>query len=268
MAAEGTVTESFRSLFRPWDGRGRLFLAVGNLRVWAAFSAGDLLLAREMSSDSAFERSLEEAEPEGVLWSRFSLKEGMERVLLEPVLPERPILVRTRTPIVVPPDTAGVFYVSVPLSVRISAAAASSASSAAVRLVCWLTQGLSDSWYGDPMMGEYCYSLKSRARRQLEDGGLHMGDAQCKVLFENQTPESFTVDKFCIHTDSLGLFASEKTYWTSTLVLTRREREDDLLFKSTPGTPPEAGDTEAVAPPRKAEGQGRLKLPFASSWLR
>ncbi len=268
MVADGMVTDGFRSLFHPWDGRGRFYLAVGNLRVRAVFSAGDLLLAREMSPDSAFERRLEETEPEGVAWTRFSLKEETGRVLLEPVLPERPILVRTRTPIVVPPDTAGVFYVSVPLSVGISASATSPAASTPVRLACWLTQGLSDSWYGDPMMGEYCYSLKSRARRQLEDGGIHRGDAQCKVLFENQTSESFTVDKFCIHTDSLGLFASEKTFWTSTLVLTRRDREDDLLFKSAPGTPPEAGDTKAVAPPRKAEGQGRLKLPFASSWLR
>jgi len=237
----------------------------GHLRFWLKGEADDCFLATEYCGERAYEVRTGVEPPEGLSWVRYALSGPVDQLVLKAGLPTRPVFVRTLMPIVLPPRARAAFYVSLPLAVEIGARMRGDREET-VMLDTLLTQRLSDSWYGDTMKGEYCFSLKSRARRELGDTAPEANDARAKVWMENLAPESFRFDKFCIHTDPLALYLSGDGFWTSTTTMTRKEQADQLHFQV--GKEPPLANLKLSASPRRETAHGLFHLPFATPWTR
>lgn len=235
------------------------------MRFWVKREADDCFLAAEYPGERAYEVRTGVEPPSSLSWVRFALNRAAEKLHFKPVLPARPVFVRTLTPIVLPPRAKAAFHVSLPLAVEVSAQLGDGEDRVVV-LDTLMTQRLSDSWYGDTMKGEYCFSLKSRARRELGDAVPEANDALSKVWIENLTTEPFRFDKFCIHTDPLSLYLSKEGFWTSTTVMTRKEQADQLHFRIEKEPP--VKDFESSSPARQENTHGLFHLPFATPWIR
>ena len=116
---------------------------------------------------------------------------------------------------------------------------------------------LSKTWFGDTMSGESCYSLKSRAVRDLSSI-TPAGRAVCPVRVFNATASEMELQRMCIHVEHLGIFRTGKRLWTNQVEINYRgdERSSQISYSS----PPEVeGKYDKIADPRVKPERNILK---------
>ena len=112
----------------------------------------------EVHRYAAFDPAPELAAPEGGMLRRFATVPDDQRITLEPVLADRPVVVRPDPALELPPGQSVTFYVSTPAWVRLLAARATP-------LVAIPVVRPSDTWFGaSTMEGQLCYASRTSAR--------------------------------------------------------------------------------------------------------
>lgn len=223
----------------------------------------DLLVSttyhEEAQEDDALPGPREVAEPESAGWTRWAFREVRDYACFSPALPDRPVVVRPRFPLNIPVGEQVMLYVSMPVWVSVSIATGNDMESA-VKINSYPCLILSDTWFGDQMSGEFCYALKSRARRQLEQLGHRVDRAIVPVSVANHSNAVISLQKVCLRTVHLPLFMAGSGLWTGSLQIHYEGK--DANEKITYGTtaPSEAGPADMItAAARKPESSNLLR---------
>ncbi|MDQ8205507.1 DUF432 domain-containing protein [Pelagicoccus sp. SDUM812003] len=177
----------------------------------------DLMLAHSVDRDQpnlATSPQPVNSLPLGLDWKRWALSLSDDHIAFKPALPDRPIVVKTRTPVIVPPNAQVSLFVSLPVWVEVSAGKSASDLSP---LEVFCTQKLSNTWYGTNFEGELCYALKSRARRSLEDLDDEPLRAVCRFSTRNRSEEALPLEKIRVAPEHLAIYETKEHLWTTSL---------------------------------------------------
>jgi hypothetical protein len=132
-------------------------------------------------------------------------------------MPDRPVVVRTEMPLKLPIGQKALFFVSIPIWVRIEVGDAGQ-----VGLCEEPTVVRSNIWFGDTMAGELCYSLLSRARRRIEEFDIRPHRVICPVAISNNSATMLELERFCVHVQHLTVYQGTSQLWTNQVHITFR----------------------------------------------
>jgi len=191
---------------------------VGPLNLWLKRSDDDWYVAHEREPDgekpgvapSALHLAQTKDRVQRLTWNRWVAGAEPERTRLVPAMPDRPVVIRPRYPLNVPRGKEVLFFVSIPVWVRVLIGEGESLP------LCELpTVVLSSTWFGDPITGELCYSLKTKVLRQIGmvENRAHM--AVCPVLIRNQALADLDFQRICIRVEYLSLYRGQTRLWTN-----------------------------------------------------
>src|SRR4030042_284400 len=131
------------------------------------------------------------------LWgNRGGPGKGAARVRRVPCLPDRAVVIRPRYHLNVPRGKEVLFFVSLPVWARVLVGES--------EMLCELpTVVLNNTWLGDPITGELCYSLKTKVLRQIDMVEQHAHLAVCPVLIRNKAFADLDLQRICIRVEAL-----------------------------------------------------------------
>lgn len=232
---------------------GAYAVGLGRLAVYAMRRGSDLLLV---------ERRVESGTPDlspdtRGLWEkdyrRYAFEKGAGKLVLRPRIPDRPLVVRPRLPLVLAPGAHVFFYISFPVDAELRVANGDKV----VTLERVRSEILSDTWFGEPIAGSYCYALKSRARRDRgEVGNRPANRAICTLAMFNSSEAPLKCDKFCVRLSFCPLWLDPDCgLWASPIRITYQGKEQlsQIDYDSSP--PPDISKpimvTEADEQPQK-----------------
>lgn len=149
--------------------------------------------------------------PEDVSWEKWVLSKPYETVFFRPVMPDRPLVVKTLTPTHIPAGMEAVFHVNIPLWAMVE----TRKDSKTAELASISSVTLSNTWFGNNFEGNLCYALKTRAVRSAKDAKPQPHRALCPVFIANKANETLPLQKICIHARYLNIYLSNNQFWTN-----------------------------------------------------
>lgn len=195
--------------------------------------------------------------PEDVPWTRF-VTVANDGLYTQPALPDRPVVVRPQSPIVILPGRWGRFYFSVPLWVRF----VSQPAGRAVTMTEVPTQNLSSTWFGDMATGALCYAVDSRLLRRQPAMDANDAFARCEIEVRNGSRERLQFERICVHVEHMHLFQTADKYWTNQLRVVFKGADQVSQLTFLPQPPAVAGEAAVVCEPRVAMEKNILKRSF------
>ena len=200
---------------------------LGPLCLWLKKTDDELYIAADRDSETLATTShgfteTTDPEPETFDWGRWVVGKDERSVQLSPTMPDRGVVVRPESSVKIPPGKEAVFFVSIPIWVKVCVGGSKPYNLWEVPTVV-----RSNTWFGDTLSGELCYSLVSRARRQAEDVDHPMHKAVCPVKIRNESGHMLNVDRFCVHVEHLSVFGGVRLLWTNEVTI-RFQGEDQI----------------------------------------
>jgi hypothetical protein len=188
--------------------------SIGDLRLWVRASGDEWLVAAEQEGgDNEVVEPVEAGrieKPAELPWVRYIAGEETRRLRLLPCMPDHSVVVGSDTLVNILPQSSGLFHVGVPVWVRVVIG-----RKERTVLAEFPSLQLSNTWFGDPMSGELCYSLRSRARRALRELETSPHRAVCPVRVFNRSPRQVDFQKMCVHVERLRVYRSPTRLWTN-----------------------------------------------------
>ena len=232
---------------------------VGPLQLWLGRDRYEWFLAtsREEDADRVVTETCDAA-PEESEWRRWAADPQRESsARLQPVLPEKPLIVRPESVLGLLPGAEAVFFVGIPVWTRLSVGERET-----VVLVEQPTVDLSKSWFGTPAEGELCFALKTRARRALDDASPASYRAVCPVRIQNVSTSTLDFVRLCLRCGPLEVFRGSGRLWANELQVQFRGGELPSRVVPREGPPEQAGQAECVGPRREPLQKGVFAKTF------
>lgn len=185
---------------------------------------------------------------ESLTWRRFMLPAAMCRINVQPVLPDRPLVVRPADAISLVPGHKTILFVSLPLWFRLDVHGDGLETAALMEVPSVV---LSKSWFGLPDNGEPCYALKTRARHSLAELSGDLNRAVCFLELINSTPDLLVFERFCLRAPNLTLFTvADGPLWCGDVQARFQGVDAPVLVRHEAGAPRHAPDATVVTPAR------------------
>ncbi len=225
------------------DNDSTLKWSGGLLDLYLQREGCDWLLASDYRS-SAIENSkpgvarVDEIPPHLAI-SRWALGDDRPWVRFCAKPPVRPVLVRTRTALKVPAGVDLTFYVFTPLDVGVCMASSEDAADSDwVQLDPVPTMVLSDTWYGDQIKGEFCFSLKTHARREIAGMEPRPYRVITPVHLNNRSSGSMVCDRLCLRLAYTDIFHDGLSVWSSEITIEYHgaDKDEEIIYGK--GAPP------------------------------
>ena len=156
-------------------------------------------------------------------------------------------------------DKEALFYVSFPIWLKIEAG-----DDQLIELCDVPSAVRSNTWFGDTMEGELCYSLMTRARRQIEDTDHPVYKALCPVRIRNASEDRLDVERFCLHVEHLSLFQSTHLLWTNEVTITFQGEDQISKIDYARQKPKLGSDLKLLTAPRTPLKETLLKRSLGS----
>jgi len=190
---------------------------LGPLSIWIQKGMADewSVAFTRNPSDEGIAIARIEKKPEDVAWTRYVCADRSSLVQFRPALPDRAVIVDSESQLKIIPYNDALFYISIPLWLQIYVGEDMDT------MLCEIpAELLSNSWFGDTTEGELCYSLRSRARRELTDYMQNPHRIYCPVRVVNSAPTTLQFQKLCIHVESLRVYLAKHLLLSSELQIT------------------------------------------------
>lgn len=184
---------------------------IGPLGIWVRHRGDEWQVAadRGLSGITACAFNEDGDVPADLEWRRWVVDSHLNTVQLSPAMPDRPVVVRPEYPIRLPPKQQALFYLSIPVWVQVVV------DEEKLVLCEEPSTVLSNIWFGDYASGELCYSLKTRARREVNGGGEGPHRAICPVSITNGARDELDFQRLCIRVDQLKIVERGDQLWTN-----------------------------------------------------
>jgi hypothetical protein len=148
--------------------------------------------------------------PEELVWNRFVFEDPSCTIQLMPSLQDRAVVVSSETPVRILPNNSAIFFVSIPIWISIFAGEGMKAMLTEIPTII-----LSNTWFGDPMNGELCYSLSTHARRLIEELRVSPQRAVCPFRIKNNSSEHLDFQMIAVNVEHLRLYLGPERLWTN-----------------------------------------------------
>jgi len=194
----------------------------------------DSTIAVELPADGPLD-------PPGERW-RFALESAHPRLCLQPALADRPVSVRPKEPVWLPPGQSARFFVSTPLWLRLTGGARGAYFTELP------TFRPSDTWFGAIETGELCYATRTRAHASREElpSVPHRAVTPVKVI--NKSRESLPIERLKLPMPNLPLYVDSELRFSTPAVEFVRESLDGAATMRV--TRERAAEIERVADAR------------------
>jgi len=222
---------------------------IGGVSVRAFRDRDEWVIAHSYDPDPAFDDELS--------WTRYVTIAGDPLSLL-PALPDRPVVLRPRSPIVILPGRWGRFYFSVPIWLRF----VSSSGGKMVTMAELASQKLSSIWFGDMETGELCYAVDSRLLRAIPEEDDDEAFARCEVEIRNSSREKLQFQRISVHVEHMDLYSGENRFWSNQVRVVFKGTEQISQLSYKPGPPDELSHAEHVCEPRESIDRNIFKRSF------
>ena len=187
---------------------------IGSLKLWVKRTENEWLVACEQRTEDLDADMTVVAEkvqkPKDLVWNRFVYEDQSCIIQLVPALHDRTVVISSETPIKILPDSRALFFVSIPIWIRIYAGESKKAM-----LIEVPTITLSNTWFGDTMNGELCYSLSTHARRKVEDLEASPQRAVCPFSVSNNSSGQLDFQMLAVHVEHLKIYRGPDRLWTN-----------------------------------------------------
>jgi hypothetical protein len=264
-SSQGQLTPTLLKLL--WDPvalkpRLAVYASLGPLELWVRQIGDDWFVAhRRHEPDipaSAPKLVQHSSRFEELAWSRWISTHVTDLVRLVPSLPDRPVIVRPKYPLRLPSGESVLFYVNIPLWVRVTIGERSEISLSEIPAVV-----LSNTWFGEPTSGELCYALKTRALRDLDDLSNHPYMATCPVRVENQAPTDLDFQRICIRVENLHVYRGVRRLWTNQVEVIFKGEDFSSQITVLKYAPKLEGTSERLCAAREPVERSLLKKSFS-----
>lgn len=185
-------------------------------------------------------------------WYRWPTSDEGSEIFMAPVMPDRPLVVRPDAPITLNPGRGVDFFVGVPAWVAVS-----ETGTKGQHFVDVPSRPLSDTWFGELDAGALCYSSITSARRFLDEMDERPNRIVCKLEVRNDNDKPLVIERICLHTEFLEVFAGEHFLWApeGRIIYKGLNQTSQIIFSKTPPDIDQAG-------PRIGGRQGSRKRGF------
>ena len=232
---------------------------IGPLKLWLRRIENEWQLAseRQPEEEDSLVTPVSVAEPEELQWNRWSSGEEANVVQNIPVMPDRSLIVRPETPLRILQGSQALFYVTIPVWVRVAVG-----EGAEVPLSEESSVILSHSWLGDPVSGELCYSRHTSARRTLDELGPKPHRAICPVRVKNDAKVQLDLQRLCVRLGHLNIYSCNTHLWTNEVVVVYKGEDKPSRVEYGERCPADAGAGELISKARIPLTQGFLQRGF------
>jgi hypothetical protein len=196
-------------------GENRVSLArIGPLRLWLSRTDEEWAFACEYGELSDIQDIAQvplDVIPEGLDWTRTAFTSAPREVRFQPAVPNRPLVVKPEHPVVIPIGQMGQFYFLMPVFIKIVV----EEKGKEVELGTVPSRQLSDTWFGHPTAGEFCYSLPFAAERDISVLNPFPHHVLCPIQIKNSSEESLVFEKLCFRPNYVALYCGNRHLWSS-----------------------------------------------------
>lgn len=232
------------------------------LTVWLKRSREDWYLASQRPDKETDPAPLSEVKGrkprQDLNFSRWVVGQDVSTVQFVPAMPDRSIVVRPAVPLKVPAGKDALFFMSIPVWVRVMAQPPNGI------ILCELPSLiLSNTWFGEPTSGELCYALRTRAMRSLEEIEKRPYTAICPVSIRNRAPKELNFERLCVRVEYLHVYRGRQRLWTNELEMRYQGDEHSSQVTIGKGAPKFAEDLEKVCEAREPVEKTLLKQSFS-----
>lgn len=195
---------------KPWES---IVWRAGHTSVWLQKSGFDWMIAAESDEGEFANHTIENAVslPIDQEWKRWTGLGNFSSVKFSPAFPDRPLVVKTRAPLMIPSGQTIDLYLNIPIWVEVCVQEGEHSQV----LGLFPSRTLSNTWFGNQYEGELCYALKSLARRSKDDLLIEPLAATCRFSISNKFEEPLPLDRLRVLPQHLSIFKSKRRLWTS-----------------------------------------------------
>lgn len=220
-----------------------------------------LLDSSSVSEDEAPSRAsfqMHKGLPEAAA-ERFVHADASDQILLQPLLADRPVVIRPRQPVFLLSGQTITLYLSTPVWLQIMA------GDPPVLLKEMPALPLSDTWFGpNTREGELCYAGRTHARHDPDELPDRPHRAITPLTIHNKAPSPLPLEKISLPVPMLALYGDTGgKLWTQAVTLTR-EGHSDLASVRIDNKQPEPGQAlTRLAAPRQEPGRSGVTRAFS-----
>ncbi len=191
---------------------------------------------------------------------RFVDHSGSNRLVISPVLADRPVVTQPMQPFYLPTNEQTTIYVSSPVWLRIET------GDPAKKLTELPSMQQSDTWFGPSTReGELCYAGRTNARLDLDEVPRQPHRAITPVTIRNEAKEPLQVEKLSLPVPHLEIYCdTDGSLWTNAVELVRSQDGELASVKINPAPHAELQNAERIADRRKSLEKGRLTKTFSA----
>jgi hypothetical protein len=224
-------------------------IRLGPLLIFLQRKSGEWWLATErqdLASQHQLEAELLPQWPSQRLASRFVFGQEPLQFCLNPMLADRPVVVKTQPSVYVPPAEQVTFYISSPVSIAIEL------KQPDIVLQEVRTQRLSDTWFGpNTQTGELCYADKTHARHSKDDLMPRVHKAITPVTVKNNSGRMMSIEKLSLPVPYLSLYGlTDGSLWTDQVQINHQDEAELSRIHISKTIPAGTEGTELLAKPR------------------
>ncbi|MBE0484173.1 MAG: hypothetical protein IBX52_11805 [Bacterioplanes sp.] len=225
-------------------------LAIGPLSLYLERTASEWLVAHQRHPDDESLHCVSfqplDERPLDMTFQRYVFRQAPLVFRLQPCLMDRPVVVKTRQPVFIPPGESICFFISTPLCVRLLLGNDLDTQE-------WPIVRLSDTWFGpSTRVGELCYAAKTHARHALSEIPLRPHRAVTQITLHNHDKKMLSIDKVSLPVQLLSLFQrDDHTLWTEAVTLEHHAEQPLAKFRIERTVVNDAGASKRIATPRQ-----------------
>jgi hypothetical protein len=241
-----TDTLTFNTPWREFDvpADQPLFLKIGPLKMWIISEHKELRMAWKRVDENSGE-SNSETEPDLSEWHRWAFKNKNPKIRLNPVLPDRPVLIIPENSFKIIEDASVRIFVRIPVWLRITITGKPDTQLIEIPIIV-----LSNTWFGNFLAGDLCYGISSGSRLSIMPDYSRPYMAICPLKLVDKAPEDLNVGKICLRVEHLTLFYGAGQLWSSETVMTYRGDSEISETRYDSHAPPEADSAKLLTAPR------------------
>ncbi len=191
--------------------------------------------------------------------NRFSVQKTSETMSIDPVLANRPVIVRPNNALYVEGHETSTLYVSTPVWLRVRIGED--------RILTEVPSiRPSDSWFGpNTREGELCYASSTAGRTKVEDIPFRAHRAVTPVSIRNPSEDDLRVERVRIPVQYLSLYRDRKGFlWTESMHFERGSENEITSRHIDRGAPQQAVGATLLTGPRETRDRSGLVRTFSS----
>lgn len=220
---------------------------------WHVLSVQGPTAARE-ASRTFIERSRKPVSSE---WRHYLSREH-GTVRPRPVLPDRAIVAKPDRSLTLLAGESAQFFLEIPVWFRLNAGTEREVQVFEEPIVV-----LSNTWFGDPVNGELCYSLASRLHQSMASIVPAAWRAVCPLAVTNDAAVDLAFERICLHVRNLAVFRGAERLWTNGLSVLFRGADQASHIQLSSGPPEFEPNLVSAAPAREPAESWDIRKTFS-----